>query len=82
MKTGEACNRNVVVAKRHMPVPAAAKLMRQAHAGCLVVVDDPDERIPVGIVTLDGLPGLLASEFDHLVNAIDNERPRVGLARH
>ncbi len=148
MKTGEACKRNVVVAKRHMSVPAAAKLMRQAHVGCLVVVDDLDERIPVGIVTdrdivvgvvaadveagtmrvgeimserpftvtedddsleslrlmrlhgvrrmpvvsaagalvgivtLDDLLGLLASEFDHLVNAIDNERSREGLARH
>lgn len=51
MKTGEACKRNVVVVNRNTAIPAAANLMRQHHIGSLVVVDDLDERVPVGIVT-------------------------------
>jgi IMP dehydrogenase len=51
MKTGDTCKRNAVVVKRHTSIPAAAKLMRHNHVGSLVVVDDLDDRVPVGIVT-------------------------------
>ena len=79
MKTGEACKRNVVIAKRHTSIPAAAKLMRQAHVGCLVVVDDLDDRIPVGIVTdRDIVVGVVAADVDAgtmRVGEIMSERP-------
>ena len=79
MKTGEACKRNVVVVKRHTAIPAAAKLMRHEHVGCLVVVDDLDERVPVGIVTdRDIVVGVVAAELDPStmkVGEIMSERP-------
>jgi CBS domain-containing protein len=65
MKTGDACKRNAVVAKRHTPIPAAAKLMRHNHVGSLVVVDDLDDRVPVGIVTdRDIVVEIVASDLD------------------
>lgn len=52
MAVGEICNRVVVVAERTLPVPEAARLMRQKHVGDLVVVDtDGGTCKPVGIVT-------------------------------
>ncbi len=52
MPIGEFCNRDVVVAARDATVLEAARLMRQYHVGCLVVVDSLDEpRRPVGLVT-------------------------------
>lgn len=43
---------DVVCCTRETSVREAARMMRNAHVGDLVVVDDPDgERIPVGIVT-------------------------------
>lgn len=65
MKTGDACRRNVVVVKRHTPIPMAAKMMRQNHIGSLVVVDDLDERVPVGIVTdRDLVVEIVAADLD------------------
>lgn len=52
MKTGEACNRNVICAPRAMTIAEAAALMRRNHVGDIVVVDEVGgERTPVGIVT-------------------------------
>jgi CBS domain-containing protein len=65
MKTGDACKRNAVVVKRHTPIPAAAKLMRHNHVGSLVVVDDLDDRVPVGIVTdRDIVVEIVAADLD------------------
>lgn len=65
MKTGEACKREVIVVKRHTGIPQAARLMRQNHVGSLVVVDDLDERVPVGIVTdRDVLVEVVAADLD------------------
>jgi len=65
MKTGDTCKRNAVVVKRHTPIPAAAKLMRHNHVGSLVVVDDLDDRVPVGIVTdRDIVVEIVASDLD------------------
>lgn len=52
MTAGEICNRNVVVAPKTETVVDAAKRMRIAHVGDLVVVEDRQGRyVPVGIVT-------------------------------
>jgi CBS domain-containing protein len=65
MKTGDACKRNAVVVKRHTPIPVAAKLMRHNHVGSLVVVDDLDDRVPVGIVTdRDIVVEIVAADLD------------------
>jgi CBS domain-containing protein len=65
MKTGDTCKRDAVVVKRHTTIPAAAKLMRHNHVGSLVVVDDLDERVPVGIVTdRDIVVEIVASDLD------------------
>jgi CBS domain-containing protein len=52
MAVGDICNREVVVCERGSSVVAAAQLMRQHHVGTLVVVEEQGEqRLPVGIVT-------------------------------
>ena len=52
MPIGELCVRQVVVAPRKTSVLEAAKLMRQLHAGDVVVTDESNGcRTPVGIVT-------------------------------
>lgn len=52
MPLGEICNREVVVVAPEETVAAAARLMRDAHVGNLVVVRERDGRkLPVGIIT-------------------------------
>lgn len=52
MKMGELCNRVVVVAEPRDSVRDVAKLMRERHVGCVVLVrGGADERVPVGLVT-------------------------------
>lgn len=52
MNLSELCKPNTVVACRDMPVPQAARLMRERHVGSLVIVlDRLGERYPVGILT-------------------------------
>ena len=52
MSIGEICNRNVVMINRESTVEEAARLMREYHVGDLVVVEEQgDRRIPVGILT-------------------------------
>lgn len=52
-QVGEICSREVVFGTRETTVAAAAKLMRQHHVGCLVIVEELNggKRLPVGIVT-------------------------------
>jgi CBS domain-containing protein len=40
MAIGEICSREVLFARRDTTVKAAAALMREAHVGSLVVVDE------------------------------------------
>lgn len=40
MKIIEACKRDVAVTKRGVLLPEAARVMRERHVGCLVVVED------------------------------------------
>jgi CBS domain-containing protein len=51
MKLKDFCVLDVATCSREMTVAAAAQLMRERHAGDLVVVGDPEDREPIGIVT-------------------------------
>jgi CBS domain-containing protein len=51
MKTSEICRKQVVVAKRATPLDEVARLMRKGHVGCVVVLEEAEGRLPVGIVT-------------------------------
>ncbi|MGA2712523.1 MAG: CBS domain-containing protein [Bryobacteraceae bacterium] len=66
MLIGEVCTRKVIVASRGTSIYEAARLMREHHAGDVVVTDDFDgRRIPVGIVTdRDIVVGVLAQELN------------------
>ena len=51
--SGETCTENIVVGSPEMTVATAAKVMRNQHAGAIVVVDKTRARpaAPVGLVT-------------------------------
>lgn len=52
MSIAEYCNRDVVIVSKNEPVTEAVKLMRSQHVGDLIVVDQQDDRVlPVGILT-------------------------------
>lgn len=66
MKTGEVCNRTVIVVGRDTSLGEAAQLMRENHVGSLVVVEQADGRAPVGIVTdRDIVVEVLSAGLDH-----------------
>ncbi|CAG1018245.1 Hypoxic response protein 1 [Burkholderiaceae bacterium] len=66
LTAGEVCTRIVTVAFRGMRLAEAAQLMREAHVGCLVVVEDADPgRVVVGVLTdRDIVVSVLASDRD------------------
>lgn len=53
LTAGDICTRDVVVSDPAMEVLQAAQLMRQHHAGCVVVTEQPSafDRVVVGILT-------------------------------
>lgn len=51
MSVGAVCNREVVVTGPETSVAEAAALMREFHVGDVVVVEEGDQRLPVGLVT-------------------------------
>ena len=52
LNAGDLCLRAVATALRTLEVREAARLMREQHVGCLVVVDDAHAgRVPVGMLT-------------------------------
>lgn len=52
LTTGEICTREVTIAFRHTAINGAARLMRENHVGCLVVVDEVGGlRTVVGMLT-------------------------------
>lgn len=66
MNAAEICQRRVITAARDTTLPDAAKLMRQHHVGCLIVVDQTDGQLrPVGVLT----------DRDLVVEVIANEVP-------
>jgi len=66
LTTGEVCTRSVTVAFKNTPVDGAARLMRENHVGCLVVVDEVEgKRIVVGLLTdRDIVTGVVAPGLD------------------
>lgn len=52
LTTGEICTRSVTIAFRRTTLSGAARLMRENHVGCLVVVEETGGmRIVVGVLT-------------------------------
>lgn len=52
LTTGEICTRVVAIAFRQTPLDEAARLMRENHVGCLVVVDERSyKRAVIGLLT-------------------------------
>jgi signal-transduction protein with cAMP-binding, CBS, and nucleotidyltransferase domain len=52
VKAGELCNREVVTTTPDMSIQEAARLMRDNHVGCLIVVREQDGQVePAGILT-------------------------------
>jgi CBS domain-containing protein len=52
LTAGDLCTRDTVIASRTMDVVEAARLMREQHVGCLIVVDEMAiGRVPVGMLT-------------------------------
>ncbi|MGQ0596892.1 CBS domain-containing protein [Aquabacterium sp.] len=52
LNVGEICTREVTIAFRDTDLVAAARLMREAHVGALVVVDEmPSKRMVAGLIT-------------------------------
>jgi CBS domain-containing protein len=89
MNAGELCNRTVYIIRPDESVLEAARLMKEHHVGCLVVVEERgDDRVPIAMVTDRDLvvkgvaeaPAELATMkvaqvmSDGLVVARDNER--------
>ena len=64
---GDICTRIVSIAYPSMALNEAARLMRDRHVGCLVVVEEasPSERIVVGMLTdRDIAVGVVAADRD------------------
>jgi CBS domain-containing protein len=52
LTTGEICTRSVTVAFKGTSISGAARLMRENHVGCLVIVEETGgQRIVVGMLT-------------------------------
>lgn len=66
LQAGDICTRNVEIANRAMPLNEAARLMREKHIGCLVVVDPTDHgNVPVGMLTdRDIVTSVVAKDAD------------------
>ena len=68
MTVGDICKRDVVVAPKSEMIVDAAKRMRTAHVGDLIVVDvRGDDHVPIGIVTdRDIVVTAVAGDPDHV----------------
>jgi CBS domain-containing protein len=67
LNAGDICTRTVTIAYPIMSIADAARVMREHHVGCLVVVEEatPDERIVVGMLTdRDIAIGAVAADRD------------------
>jgi len=67
INAGDICTRTVTIAYSIMPAADAARLMRERHVGCLVVVEEvsPAERIVIGVLTdRDIALGIVAADRD------------------
>lgn len=68
MKVFELCKRTVACVRRDESLLEAARKMREAHVGDLVVVDDRDNlRVPVAMLTdRDIVVGVVANDAAHI----------------
>ena len=66
MSIGQFCNRDTAIARREDSILDVARVMRQWHVGCLVIVDNDDRGVrPVGIITdRDLVIEILAANLD------------------
>jgi len=66
LTTGEICTREVSIAFKKTPLIGAARLMRENHVGCLVIVEETGGiRIVVGVLTdRDIVTTAVASDLD------------------
>lgn len=66
MGAGEICKRDVAVAYKSMVLSEAARVMRDRHVGCLVVVEETDRgRLPIGMLTdRDIVVAVVARDLD------------------
>ena len=77
-KIGELCERDVVVGTPEMTVADAAKLMRQQHVGCIVIVEKRSGGLgtPKGIVTdRDIVVEITATGLDPAVMTVSDIMP-------
>lgn len=74
LTTGEICTRSVTIAFRTTSVDGAARLMRDNHVGCLVVVDEVEgRRIVVGVLTdRDIVTAVVAPGIDPATLTVDD----------
>lgn len=74
MNVGELCNRDVVFVRGEETVQEAARLMREHHVGCLVVVQEEGGRRPVAVLTdRDIAIGLVAVDVSRLDRLLVND---------
>jgi CBS domain-containing protein len=67
MRAGELCRREVVTVHKDDTIVHAARRMREAHVGDVVVVDPANPRVPVGILTdRDIVVGVVAKDINHI----------------
>lgn len=72
MQAGRLCSRDIVSVNANTPIAEAARVMRNAHVGTLIVTDARDPSHAVGIVTdRDIVVRLLASEGAREADCID-----------
>ncbi len=66
LTSGEICTRSVTIAFKGTSLGGAARLMRENHVGCLVVVEETaGVRIVVGVLTdRDIVTAVIASDID------------------
>ena len=74
LTAGEICTRSVTIAFRTTTVDGAARLMRDNHVGCLVVVDEVEgRRIVVGVLTdRDIVTAVVAPGLDAATLTVDD----------
>jgi CBS domain-containing protein len=74
LTTGEICTRNVTIAFKDTPLNGAARLMREEHVGCLVVVEEVGgQRIVVGVLTdRDIVTAVVAPDLDPGVLCVED----------
>jgi CBS domain-containing protein len=72
MSLGQICNRETIIVGKDESIVEAAKLMRQYHVGCVLVVEPtPAGNKPIGIVTdRDLVVEILAAELDPTTVAV------------